>query len=86
MTELDLYKFITKNKVEWHFINKKSKDEDVIVFIDNHLTPDWNKLLGSHITAEEGLECIMKDGYFCFHMNDICNYHGIDYSTIFIDE
>lgn len=86
MTELDLYKFITKNKVEWHFINKKSKEEDVIVFIDNHFLDDWNKLLGAHITAEEGLECIMKDGYFCFYMNDICEYFGIDYSTIFIKE
>lgn len=80
MNNLLLYKFITLNKIEWHYTND---NQDVIVFINNYLLDEWNKLLGSHITDESGLECVMKDGYFCFEMKHICDYFDIDLTEIF---
>lgn len=78
MTAIELYKFTRENKLEWHWY-----DEDVILFIPNYDLDDWNKLLGHGITDEDGLECVMRDGYFCFCMKDICEYFGIDINEIF---
>jgi hypothetical protein len=81
MKALDLYKFVTTNNVEYHW-----HDSDVILFISNYLLDDWNKLLGNGITDENGLSCVMKDGYFCFMMQDICDYYDIDINEIFEKE
>ena len=74
MTELDLYKFVSEHDIEYHWINKK---EDVILFIPVWLCKDWMELLGSRIMDEDGIECNMKDKYFCFQMKEICDYFGI---------
>lgn len=78
MKTIDLYKFITKNGIEYHW-----HDGDVILMINNYLLDEWNKLLGIHILDDNGLECVMKDGYFCFQMKEICEYYDIELLDIF---
>lgn len=78
MEALDLYKFVHNNEIEYHW-----HDDDVILMINYYLLDDWNKLLGTGITDEDGISCVMKDGYFCFMMQDICDYFGIEILSIF---
>jgi len=72
MSELDLYKFVTGHNIEYHWI-----DDDVILFVPVSLCDQWIELLGHQVMDEEGIECIMKYKYFCFHMKEICDYFGI---------
>jgi hypothetical protein len=80
MTELQLYKFITDNHIEYHWDIVK---HDVWMFIPFHHLYDFNKMLGSGITDEDGIECIMKDGYICFEMVQVCEYFDIDPENVF---
>jgi hypothetical protein len=84
MTELDLYKYITDNQIEWHRQNNDGTP-DVIIFPHIFQMADFNKLVKSMLD-DEGLECRMKDGYFAFWMNDICDHYGIDINKVFIGE
>jgi len=82
MTELELYKFITERKLEYHWTPLDKKD-DVLLFIEIYNLEEWNKLLGTSITDENGIDCVMKDGYFCFYMKDICEFFGIELNKVF---
>lgn len=44
---------------------------------------DFNELLSPSHFDNEGIDCTMKDGYFCFWMEDICAYYGIELEEIF---
>ena len=81
MTAIELYKFVTKNDLSYTWIN--IKDQDVILFVTISNLEELNKLLGPKILDEDGIECRMKDGYFCFEMADICDYFGIDITDVF---
>jgi hypothetical protein len=78
MNELKLYKFINENNIEYHTYN-----DETMAFINIQNLEEWNELLGSGITDEYGLDCIMKNGYFCFNMNQICEYFGIELINVF---
>lgn len=81
MKVLDLYKFVHDNEIEHH---KDNQDEsEVILFIDIHLLDRWNNLLGVSILDEDGVECVMKHGYFCFRMKEICEWYDIDIEEVF---
>jgi len=82
MSELDLYKFINKNKVEWHWSNDGT---EVYAFISTYLIDDFYKLFNRNcgLFEEEGLECYLKDGYFAIKMLEICEYFGFDSKKIF---
>ena len=81
MNAIGLYKFVNQNDLEFHYVIHK--DNDVVLFVPNYHIENWNKLLGSGILDEEGLECNMKDGYFCFMMKYICEYFDIELSEVF---
>lgn len=84
MTELDLYKFINDNVLEYHWIPVGESDRmDVILFVENHVIREWHRLLCDSIFDEEGLDCVMKDGYFCFYMEQICEYHEVLMEDVF---
>ncbi len=55
MTELELYKFVEDNNIEWHYNWDKS---EVILFINIYLLDDFNKMLAkdSIIMDEAGIE------------------------------
>jgi hypothetical protein len=78
MEIIDLYKFITENKIEYHW-----HSEDVIMFVDCQNVKEFNDLLPATIFDDYGIECHMKDGYFCFEMAQICSYCDIDLIDIF---
>ncbi len=79
--ELELYKFVSKNKLEYHWHN-----DDVVLIVNFYHLEEFNKLLGHEISDEDGITCTFKDGYICFMMNDICEYFGIDINNIFEKE
>jgi hypothetical protein len=78
MKALDLYKFIQNNNIEYRWY-----DKDVIMFVNCSAIEEFNKLLGPHILDDNGIECRMKDGYFCFMMANICEYSDIELIDIF---
>jgi hypothetical protein len=87
MTELELYKFVTRNELEYHWTKKdRGLVDDVILFIPHYLIEQWSRLLGTSIMDDEGLPCVMKDTYVCFYMDDICDYFGIELINIFKQE
>ena len=84
MTELDLYKFIEQNNVEWH---KKDNDgtPDVIIFPYTFHIDDFVKLVDSY-AEDGGIECRLMGKYFAFWMRDLCEYYGIDIERVFVGE
>jgi hypothetical protein len=94
MTALELYKFVADNGLEYHWnVNwdmipaltdiDAAKPNDVMLFVPIIDIPVFNTMLGSHIMGEEGIDCVMKEGYFAFWMKDICDYFGLDMEKIF---
>ena len=85
MKALDLYKFIKDNNVEWH---RQDNDgtPDVLMFPTINEVGEFNKLLSKSHFDDSGIECRMKDNYFCFWMNDICEYYGIELKEVFDKE
>lgn len=80
MTELELYKFINDNDIEWHWQENDGAD-DVLVFPHFSQIEEFAKFVKG--ISENGFPCTMMNGYFAFWMNDICNYYGIDMEKVF---
>ncbi len=82
MTELELYKFINENDIEWH--RENNNDEiDVIIMPNFYHISDFCKLVKS-LLDDDVIDCKMKDGYFCFWMKYICDFYGIEMDNVFI--
>lgn len=79
----DLYKFIEDNNVEWHE-GDNDGTPDVVIFPTYYEIKEFSKLLSSGIFDEEGIDCVMKDGYFAIWMKYICEYHGVELEKVFI--
>lgn len=78
MKALDLYKFIIDYDIEYHW-----HDDDVIMFVNNRDIPFFHTILPASIFDDSGIDCVMKDGYFCFMMKDLCEWSGIELTEIF---
>ena len=78
MTELRLYRFIKDYSVEYHW-----HGEEVFMFVNYPDIENLVELLDSSIFDDEGLDCTMKEGYFCYEMVHICEYYGIHPGNIF---
>lgn len=78
MKTLELYKFIEEHNIEYHW-----HDDDVIMFVNCRDIEEFNKLLPNTIYDDDGIESIMKDGYFCFWMRQICEYCDIEIEPVF---
>lgn len=85
MTELDLYKFIQENNIEWHWHEFLGGD-DVIAFFYFFQIEEFAKILSKDVFDDEGIECVMKDGYLALQMKDICDYYGIEMENVFPKE
>jgi len=83
MTELELYKFVTENQLEFNFIDD---DKDVILFVNKWVVDDFMDLLSKHSTFldDYGLNAVIKDKYLAVKMADYCEYHTIELSNVFI--
>lgn len=84
LTELSLYKFITERAIEWHN-HEYQGEKNIVVLIPMWEIEDFSKLIKSCI-GEDGIECTMRDGYFGFWMNEICENAGIEPNNVFIGE
>jgi hypothetical protein len=84
MTELELYKYINDNNIEWH---RQDNDgtPDIIMFPLTFQIDEFVKLVKGY-TSDGGIECRLKDGYFAFWMQDLCDYYGIDIDKVFCGE
>jgi hypothetical protein len=85
MTALELHKFYHGNlEYHWHYDNEKvsGHKEDVILFVEIYSISTFMKLTSVN-NREEGYECVMKNGYFCFWMADICERFGIELTEVF---
>lgn len=78
MTELQLYKFVKDNSVEFHW-----HDSDVILFIDERNIRGFMELLEYRSFDDDGIECVMKFGYVCVSMRSICENHMIELENVF---
>ena len=85
MTELELYKYVTDNKIEWHRQDNQGTP-DIIMFPRTFEIADFADLLSAGHFDDGGIECRMMSGYFAFWMNDICEYYGIDINNVFTGE
>jgi len=83
MTELELYKYINDNNIEWH---RRDNDgtPDIVIFPYTFQVEEFANLIKSSI--DEGIECRLMNGYFAFWMKDICEYYGIDMDKVFCGE
>jgi hypothetical protein len=84
MTELELYKYINDNNIEWHWQENDGVD-DVLIMPKCFELLQFSDLVKS-ITNEDGYVCILKDGYVCIWMQDICDYYGIEITNVFKDK
>ena len=82
MKNLELYKFITNNNIEYHR-NEHKKMTNVIVFIPFNLISEFVKIIGSGILDEGGLDCVLKDGYIAIWMLEICEYLDVELLEVF---
>jgi len=82
MDNITLYQFIIDNDLESRW-DLNGGILDVILFVNVWNIEDFHEILPSNIFDDEGITCWMKDGYFAFWMNDICNYCGIEIEKVF---
>lgn len=85
MTELELYKFIKYNNIEWHRRENEGVQDIVIMpFIFN--LEEFCKLIKGYNVDGGGLLANLLDGYVAIWMSDLCEYFGIDINNVFIGE
>lgn len=80
MTELDLYKFITNNNIEY---DVDDSCDVVTIFIPFYLLEEFNELLKPNYYDEGGIDCVLSYGYCNIEINDICDYFEIDINNVF---
>ena len=85
MTELDLYRFIVGNNIEWHWNNNEGT-QDVIIFPSIYELEEFQKLLTEHDFDDNGISCTMKKGYLAIWMKDLCEAHDIKLERVFPKE
>ena len=83
MYELDLYKFVTENSLEYHWGQIKKDKGNVYLLVTCADIGKFIKLI-ENIIQEKGVKCtIFKQGTFSFEMNGICEYYGIETERVF---
>lgn len=82
MTELELYKYINENDIEWHRY-KDNKIEEIWILPKFYQLPEFHKLCSPCLFDDGGIECRMKDGYLGIDIIPVCEHYGIEYNNIF---
>lgn len=85
MTELDLYKFITENNVEWHR-DENNRVQDVVILPYIFHLEEFCKIAKGFNIDDGGMEIRLMDGYVAIWMNDLCEHFGIDIDKVFIGD
>lgn len=82
MTELDLYKFITDNEVEWHRHDNEGEEDIIIMPYIFHLE-EFSEITKDYDRDGQGLDIKLMNGYVCIWMKDLCEYFGVEMNNIF---
>ena len=84
METIEFYKFINENNIEFDWYeNPETKEDDVMFFVNFRQIDNFKKILTTFDFDDEGIKCIMKDGYFAFWASDILDNYGIELTEIF---
>jgi len=82
MTELELYNFIKENKITWHRVKNKGK-EDLLMLVG---LDDIKKALEMfNLHFDDNMECFLGYSYVNIWMQAICERNGIEMKNVFID-
>lgn len=83
MKELELYKFIQENDIEYRYqVNYETKKDDLLVWIPFYLVEEFAEMIKS-INSDSPTNCCLTENYLCFWMDDICSYFGIELESVF---
>ena len=82
MSDIELYKYIAENGIEWHWGSNKG-EEDVIIFPNFYQLDSFCKLVGSFTFDDDGIDCVLQDGYLAIWMNSICEDNDIELINVF---
>lgn len=85
MKAIELYKWINDSGIEWHYYDNEGV-EDVVIFPYHFQMEQFFKILSTGIFDDDGINCVIKQGYFAIWMNDICEYHDIELHEVFNKE
>jgi len=77
MTELELSRFITENKIEWH---KENNDVFIVVGFDY-----IERLVRTLNLGFDGVvSCVLRDNSIVIWMQEICDCYNIEMENVFI--
>ena len=81
MTELELYKYIKNNSIEWRKEINNGID-DIIIFPYIFQLEEFSNLIKCYYD-DGGLEIRLLNGYVGIWMNVVCEYYAIDINNVF---
>lgn len=77
MTELQLYKFLEDNNIEYHW------DVDQFsTFIPFNCLKEFAEMLDYNFLSDGGYECVLVSDYIYFDLVEIAEYFDIDLENI----
>ena len=86
MTELQLYKFIEENDIEYNLFKHDATGEitKVIAFIPIYVLQDFVDLFKGSLMLSDAIEdCALKENCLCVEMTQVCEYFDIEPENIF---
>lgn len=81
MTELDLYKFITENDLEYRWQDNKG-EEDLLIWIPFYLLEDFTKMINLDYIGESYLDVVLQSNAICLFLSTVCYAYNIDIETV----
>jgi hypothetical protein len=85
MTELELYKFIEENSIEWHWDINGSGKTDVLICIDFCDLDEFTTLIADAL-IEEPIVVHLRTNYVFVWMQDLCDIFDIEIENVFKKE
>lgn len=87
MTELELYKFIHDNNIEYRWQPNELGKDEVMIFPYTFQLNDFYLLIKKSCTFDDGgVPMNLRDGYVAIWMGDICDYAGIEMENVFTEK
>ena len=83
MTALELYKYITENKIEYKWEDNDG-EQDVLLMPLICEVEGLLKLFSENYFSDGGINVVLFKGYLAIWMKDICSYYGIELDDIFV--
>ena len=79
MTELNIFKFVTENDIEYHYVG-----DGLFVFIDYELIPAFAVIIKDYLDYNEDDEnCKLKNGYIGMNIKPVFDFYGLDIESVF---